>query len=146
MSPLTIRLSGSFNQGGRETEFKNNKAFYYYEQFGTKRGKREVSPTGEGSGYKLRLTSWRSGRQGKVISNKRNESTPHTQQKREVHTNKILNAHAHKGSPPPPRRTTATTVSLQLYEKEAQPQTQTISHNKPTDEKSINKLNSINLQ
>jgi hypothetical protein len=31
LSPLTIRLSGSFNQGGRETEFKNNKAFYYYE-------------------------------------------------------------------------------------------------------------------
>jgi hypothetical protein len=66
------------------------------------------------------LEEWSTG-WSKEISNKRNESTPHTQQKREVHTNKILNeAHAHKGSPPPPRRTTTTNVGLQLYEKEAQ--------------------------
>ena len=79
MSPLTIRHSGSFNQGGRETEFKNNKAFYYYEQFGTKRGKREVSPTGEGSEYKLRLTGWESGRQGEIKFNERNKGTSQTE-------------------------------------------------------------------
>ena len=28
--------TGSFNQGGRETEFKYNKAFYYYKQFDIK--------------------------------------------------------------------------------------------------------------
>ena len=143
-----------FNQGGRETEFKNNiKHFIIINTVWHKKiKKRKVSPTGGGSGYKLRLTGWRSGRPGKVISKERKESTPHTQQKSEVHTNKILNeAHAHKGSPPPPRGTTVTTVSLQLYKKEAQlggltTDTQTISHNKLTDEKSINKLKSINLQ